>query len=108
MSIRTEQVASLLQHIIGEIFSRDMEFPDGVMATISRIDVPADLKTANVFVTALPDNRANEVKAVLNKERKYIQKEVAGKMTMKSTPKLKFIIDHQLEKVSKLEELMDL
>ena len=108
MSIRTEQVASLLQHIIGEVFSRDIEFPDGVMATISRVEVPADLKTANVFVTALPDDRANDVKAVLNNERKFIQKAVAKEMTMKFTPRLKFLIDHQLEQISKLEELMDL
>lgn len=108
MSIRTEQVESLLQHVLGEIFARDIEFPDGVLGTVSRIVVPADLKTAKVYVTALPDTKANEVKEVLNAERKRIQKEVAKQMTMKSTPKLTFLIDHQLQKVSELEELMDL
>lgn len=108
MTQRTEQVESLLQQVLGEILSREVEFPDGVLASISRIVVPADLKTARVWISALPDHRAAEVKNVLKRERSRIQKEVGKKMTMKSTPKIEFIIDREPERVAKLEDLMDL
>lgn len=107
MSRRTEQVSSLLGQLIGEIFSRTLEFPEGTLATISRVEVPTDLKTANVYVSVLPFSESDHVLGYLIRNRKRVQKEVSQEMVMKSMPKILFHLDTLPEHAAKIEAIID-
>ena len=107
MTKRTEQVSALLQNIIGEVINREVEFPDGILATISRVEVPTDLKTAKVYVSILPFDRSSSTIKRLKRQVGHIQKEVNKQLTMKFFPRIEFFIDNRLEEVAKLETLME-
>lgn len=107
MTKRTEQVSSLLKNIIGEVINREVEFPDGVLATISRVEVPTDLKTAKVYVSILPFDRSASAIKRLKQQAGHLQREVNKQLTMKFSPRIEFLIDDQLEKVAELETLME-
>jgi ribosome-binding factor A len=107
MSIRTEQVAEKLHRLIGEAFIRDLEFPEGTLATISEVDVAPDLKHANVFVTILPFDQEEKVMGFLIKQRKRIQHGLTKEMTMKFSPQIRFVADSRTETASKIEQIID-
>ena len=107
MTIRTEQVESLIQQHLGEVFSREVELPEGTLATIASVSVPPDLKKAIVSISVLPFDKSNAVMKKLKGQKGHIQRELHKMMVMKSSPKLEFILDTRQEEVSKLEELMD-
>jgi len=107
MSQRTEQVASLIQHILGGIFARDIEWPEGALATLTKVDVPADLKNANVMISVLPFNRWREVMNVLNKNKSMMHKKMSAELKMKFSPKLHFRLDESPEKVAEIEKLLN-
>lgn len=107
MSRRTEQVESLIGHLLGDVFSRSLEFPDGTLATISRVEVPPDLKTANVYISVLPFAESERVMGYLIRNRNRVQKEIAKGMVMKITPKIMFILDDLPEHASQIDRLIE-
>src|SRR3989339_830641 len=51
MSLRTEQFSKLLKRELGEYFLKEIEFPNGCFATITRINVAPDLKYGEVWLS---------------------------------------------------------
>lgn len=107
MTRRSEQVAERIHRLVGDAFERELEFPDGVLPTISRVDIEPDLKRANVYITVLPFNRSEEVMTYLVRNRKRIQQRVVKELTMKFVPELYFISDSQTESADQIERLID-
>ncbi len=107
MSQRTDQVAERIHRLVGDAFQRELEFPEGVLPTISRVEITPDLKRANIYITVLPFARSEEVMAYLVRQRKPIQKQVHQKLTMKFVPELYFVSDSQTEHASNIERLLD-
>lgn len=107
MSRRTEQVAEHLHRLIGEVFSRDLEFPDGTLATISEVDVAPDLKHAIVFVSVLPFDRSDDVLAFLVRNKHRVKQAVNKQLTMKFAPDFRFELDARTETASRIEQIID-
>lgn len=107
MSQRTDQVAERIHRLVGDAFQRELEFPEGVLPTISRVEITPDLKRANIYITVLPFARSEEVMAYLVRQRKPIQKQVHKQLTMKFVPELYFVSDSQTEHASNIERLLD-
>lgn len=107
MTRRTEQVAERLHRLVGDAFERELEFPEGVLPTIMRVDVEPDLKRANVHITVLPFDRSQEVLTYIIRNRKRIQQIVNKELTMKFSPELYFVTENTTETASEIERLID-
>lgn len=107
MTKRTDQVAERIHRLVGDVFERDLEFPEGVLPTISRVEIEPDLKQAKVYVTVLPFDRTTEVIGYIVRNRKRIQHSVNKELTMKFSPELYFVADSQTETASQIERLLD-
>lgn len=93
MSKRCEQVASELQHQLSEIINREIELAPDCLATILRITVSPDLKTAKIFISVLPENKRGTVLDHLNKKSNFIRKRLKTKIYLYTLPELRFFID---------------
>lgn len=107
MSQRTEQVEAMIQQKLGDIFAREVEFPEGTLGTITKVVVPPDLQKALVHISVLPFDKANAVLKRLKGQKGHIQRELHKEIVMKVSPKLEFLLDGTQEHVSQLETLMD-
>lgn len=107
MSHRVEQVASLIQRYIGELIRRDLELPLGAIVSVSKVSVGPDLKFAKILVSILPEDKRDEVLRHLNKNKIFLQKELASRLTMKFSPKIGFALDTTQSHVSRIESLLD-
>lgn len=107
MSHRIEQVSVFIRKEMATILARELELPMGAMATVTRVAVGPDLKFAQIYINVLPPERANEILSVLRKERGLLRQKLAGRMNMKFSPKISFMLDVEAAKRTRVEDLLD-
>jgi ribosome-binding factor A len=104
MSRRTQKVASLLQHEIGDYILRQ-ELP--ALTTLSKVEVTADLKWCKAWITVMGDtDNQTEALELLNSELREFQNSLNRKLSMKFVPKIKFVLDHGEEYAAKINDLL--
>ena len=107
MSLRLEKVNELIHQKLSQIITREVEFPQNMLITISRVITSPDLKYSKIFITVLPDQYRGTALEVLNKNSKNLQQILRKQMTTKFTPNLNFQIDDQEIFAQGVEKLLD-
>ncbi len=104
---RLTQLASLLRAEVGAQISRGVELPHGVIATVSRVSVAPDFRTAEVAWSVLPFARAAEVLTILNQARRAVQVGMNQKLKLHHVPTFTFTLDERPERAGRIEALLD-
>lgn len=110
MSNRVDKVADLLKKEIALLIQNEVRDPRIGMASVTGVRVSRDLAHANVFVTLLGKNTGEETKEgikALNKASGFLRSLLAKQVSLRTTPKLKFIYDDTLVKGQYLSGLID-
>lgn len=107
MSQRTEQVAALIQHSVGEIIQRHVELPPDIFVTITRVTVSPDLKHATLFVDFIPENKRGSGLEALRKQKGKIQKELGTLITTRVTPQLAIEVDDKEVYSQEIDKILD-
>lgn len=107
MSIRTERVASLIKHELGQILTREYNDPAYGFITVTDVKMTPDLKIARVAVSVFgaAETRTKAMK-MLEAEKHHIRGLLASRLTMKFTPALQFLLDDTLEHVDRINTLL--
>lgn len=97
MSQRLLRVSELLKREIGQLLTRDYEFP--ALVTVNAVDAAPDLRTARVYVGII-GSPAESAKIVsrLNRDHGNIQRQIAKRVVLKFTPQLTFELDDSVER----------
>ena len=109
-SNRTDKVSDLLKKEIALLIQKEVRDPRVGMASVTSVKVSKDLGYASVYVTLLGKSNAEEAKEgieALNKASGFLRSMLAKVVTMRTTPKLKFIYDDTLVKGQELTSLID-
>lgn len=107
MSERTEKVSSQLAQMLSEILARDIEMPEDSLATVTEVEVSADLAHATAWISILPMSRAGSGIEAIRKQAGHIRKELAKWLSMRVTPKIFYRVDDRQEHAAKIEKLID-
>jgi len=107
MSIRTERVASLIKHEIGDILIREYSDPVYGFITVTDVRMTPDLKIAKVSFSVFgkAEVQAKTMK-MLEGEKQHIRGLVASHLHMKFTPALQFYLDDSLDNVDRINMLL--
>lgn len=80
------------------------------LITVTRVQMPADFRTAQIFVTYFApeqtDEKVVDIAEVLQGWAKDIQDEIAQVLKMRYCPKLTFFNDETTEKILKIEKIL--
>lgn len=106
MSERIRKVNELIKEELGRLMNVMVDFSNGVLVTVMRVETSLDLRYADVFVSVLPHSEAPAVFAVLNEEVYGLQKQLNKRLHMKPVPKIRFVEDLSGEKVDRVNELL--
>ncbi len=106
-SKRIAQVNELIKQELGYLFVREIEFPKGMIVTITRVESSPELNDAEVYITVLPQNRRGTALETIKKKRGSIQHLLIRRLSMRSVPQLRYAIDTETEKADELEALFD-
>ena len=105
---RTDRVEELLKQEIARIVAEEVKDPRIGFATVMDVAVSPDLRHARVFVSVLGTEEEKEATvSALRRASGFIRARVGDEVTLKYLPELRFEIDRSLERVARIEELLD-
>lgn len=101
---RQQRVEEKLRGVIGGILLEEEEWPEGVLVTITRVEVSEDLEHAAVFMSVFPQSFEDEVFVRLGQILGRLQYLVNRQMRMRPVPKLRFVPEQEVATADKIEE----
>jgi len=101
---RCERLDSILQREISQIIQFELNDPDIGFATIQEVRLSGDLSKAKVYVSFFGNNYGV---AALKKSKGFIKTELAHRLRMRKIPDLEFVVDDSLDKVERIEEIIN-
>jgi len=107
MSNRTLRINELIQREISDILRQQYQ-EEAVTITITEVRVSPDLREGRVFVSIVGDEEETTQKMRWLKRRSpAIRKELSGRIILKYLPKLDYVIDHSVERGTRMVQLID-
>lgn len=110
-SQRQLRVGELIRRTLAEVLARgDLHDPDlaHVSVTVGEVRTSPDLRNAHVHVTPLGGGGNHDtVIAALNRNAGELRRAVNKSMTLKYSPKLKFIYDRTFDQMDETRRLLD-
>ena len=79
----------------------------GILVTITRVHAAANLFEAKVFVSAMPENKIDEVLLVLKKNVYHLQQLVNRRLRMRPVPQIIFVAEKTTKEAARIEELLE-
>jgi ribosome-binding factor A len=108
MSQRTERVADLVRAELSEIVRREMRDPRVELAVVSAVEVTRDLAHATVRISALGSEAERAATlAAFERARGFLRRELARRLTLRTTPELHFALDRGAEHSLRVAELLE-
>lgn len=107
---RKVRVEKEVQEVVSGFIIRQLRHDLPGVVTVTRVQMPADFRNAQIFVTYFAPNvegaKPIDVAAVLQRWAVDIQDEIGHVMKMRYCPKLTFFNDETTEKILKIEKII--
>jgi ribosome-binding factor A len=107
MPQRMKKLNELIRQQLGKIIAKDIEFPENLLVTITRVQTSADMKEAKIFFTAIPEKMRSTALKTLKTAAGNLSRQIGKILKTKFTPKLIFLIDEQEMFASGVEKILD-
>jgi ribosome-binding factor A len=106
-SHRIERVSELVKRTVSEIVL-ELNLVDCGFVTITAAEISPDLKDGRIFLSVIGSaEQKQRALDVLERQHGHIQYELAHRIVLKYTPRLKFVLDETEDRASHIEHLLD-
>lgn len=102
---RIEKVNILIRDTLADILGRELEFPEGIIVTLTRVVCSPDLYYASAYASVFP-KKEKEVLSLLIRKTPHIQALLNKKLRMRPVPRIAFKIDEEEKKRERIEKLL--
>ena len=104
---RSERLGHQIRVELAELLSRQVKDPRIGFATVTRVEMTADLHHARVFVSVLgsPQEQESSIEG-LTSAAGFLRHEIGQRLALRRVPELTFILDHGAEAGEKIEMLL--
>lgn len=109
MTRRQEKVNDQIQTEVADLISRRIKHPglEGVLCSITHVDVSPDLTIAHVYISLLDDTVDERVVMdALEHSETFMHHELVQRLHMRRIPHLRFHVDHSIAEADRLTRLM--
>jgi len=101
-----QKVAALLKREISVLVNDYIPKEIGIVS-ITDVELTSDFKDAKVYISFLDKSKENEIFEILDQKKAEFQKILGKKLTIKFTPRIRFVVDNYQEKIDKVEKLLE-
>jgi ribosome-binding factor A len=106
-SHRIERVSELVKREVSEVV-QGLSLADCGFITITAAEVSPDLKDGRIYLSVIGSaEQKQRALDVLERQHGHIQYELAHRIVLKYTPRLKFVLDETEARASHIEHLLD-
>lgn len=107
MNRRIERVCELVKREIGVIIQQ-LPLTHCGFVTVTDAVISPDLKEGRIYISVIGnDEQKQQALATLEARHGHIQHELAGRVVLKYTPRLKFLLDETESRAQHIEHLLD-
>lgn len=106
-SHRLERINELLKRELAQFFERSVEWPEGTLVTITEVDAAADRQHATVWVSILPQARAEASLPRLKGLARELRVWLYRQLRFRPIPALNFRLDTAAARGAEVEALLD-
>ncbi|MCO5216010.1 MAG: 30S ribosome-binding factor RbfA [Thermomicrobiales bacterium] len=107
MTRRTQQVGEMLREELDDIIRREVKDPRIGFFSITRVDVPTDLRTARVYVSVLGSEEEREgTLEALRQASMFIRHHLKPRLRMRQIPSLEFRDDRSMAYAAEITEAL--
>jgi len=107
MSNRIPRANALIKKELSKILLREVDFPPGVLATVTRVETLASLSEAKIYISVIPENKTEEVLKMLNKEIYNLQQQLNKRLKMRPVPKIWLKKEEKAKEAARIEEVLE-
>lgn len=104
---RPRKVADLIQREIADLLRHEVRDPRVGLVTLTSVDVAPDLSHAKIFFTLLDSKQKDETTRALQRAAGFLRSQLSHRLTMYTTPELRFVYDESVERGDRLSRLID-
>ncbi|MCA1580743.1 MAG: 30S ribosome-binding factor RbfA [Acidobacteria bacterium] len=106
-SRRAQRVSDLVRAEISRLALLEAHDPELRKVTITEVEMPADLRSARVYFSALGgDAERDAALAALDRASGFLRREVGRRCGLRFAPELHFFADRSIEHGARIEELL--
>jgi ribosome-binding factor A len=104
---RTERLGHQIRIELAELMVREVKDPRIGFATVTRVELTADLHYARVYVSVFgnPEEQQASIEG-LSSAAGFLRHEIGHRLALRRAPELSFILDHGAEAGEKIEMLL--
>lgn len=103
---RRQRVGELMRTVIAETILKDIKDPRLGFATVTGVEVAADYRDANVYVSVYGTRKEKKATIfALSNAHGFIQYKLGSELDMKFTPRLHFKLDESIEKAMEVDKI---
>ena len=103
---RIESLNQTIHEELARVIDRELEFPEGTLVTITRIETSDDKYHAKAFFSILGSASSEEVLNMLNGRIPFIQKVLNRRLRIRPIPKIRFLFDEEEKRRETVEKLL--
>lgn len=103
---RPKRVAGLIQDEMSRVFIRDVQPRIGGLVTVTRVEMPVDLKSATIYLTVLGSADPEVILNSIRQRAGHFRKIIASAVNLKYNPQLFFVLDPVPAYESRIDELL--
>ena len=104
---RLERLAEQFRDEVAEMIATELKDPRIGFATITRVDLSADLSHARILVSVMGSaEHQEETLRGLTSASGYVRHELGKRLRLRRLPELNFVLDHGAEEAIKIDVLL--
>lgn len=107
MSDRINRVNKLIKEELSQIILKEIDFPSGVLATLTRVETSPNLSESKIYVSFLPEAKQIIAFKQLNGRVWHLQQALNKRLKMRPVPKIIFFIEEETAKAGRVEEILE-
>ena len=105
---RMRRVDEAVREVLSGAITQELKDPRIGFVTVTAVETSADLRHARVFVSVLGDDAQRRLSLDgLRSAHGYLQRRVAGELSLKHTPTLDFLYDDSLDRSLRIQSLLE-
>ena len=104
---RPQRLGDLIQRELSGLIRLELRDPRVGMITITSVDVSPDMSHARLFFTMLEKDKLEDTLHGLKRSAGFLRSQLARRISMYTTPELRFAYDESVERGDHLSRLID-
>jgi len=108
-SQRQLRVGELVRHALADMLTRGAVHDPVIqnhLITVPEVRMTADLRLATIYVMPLGGRDADAVLVALERNKRFLRREIARHINLKFAPEIRFRIDERFDEAERIEKLL--